>query len=461
MPIQITMPALSPTMEEGKLAKWLKKEGDKVSAGDVIAEIETDKATMEVEAVDEGTLGKILVPAGTEGVKVNAVIALLLAEGEDKKALEEFKGDGGAAPAPAKPAEAPKPAQQAPRAPAGGETGAPSAPAAAPAPQPQPSPAPGAGAKPAAAPPPAPRTNGHDRVFASPLAKRMAKQAGIDLAAIRGSGPHGRIVKSDIEAALSGGARPAPAMARAPGPLAPPARPTTPYTDVPLSSVRKVIARRMTEAHTTIPVFYLTVDCEIDRLLAARAEINDAAPKDKKTKEPAYKVSVNDLVIKAAACALRAVPAVNAQWAETAIRMLNTVDISVAVAYEGGLITPIIWNADQKGVAQIATEMKALAERARAGKLKPEEYQGGGFSISNLGMYGMKQFTAVINPPQACILAVAQGEQRPIVRNGKIEIATIMSVTLACDHRVVDGATGATWMQAFKGFIEKPATMLA
>jgi pyruvate dehydrogenase E2 component (dihydrolipoamide acetyltransferase) len=217
----------------------------------------------------------------------------------------------------------------------------------------------------------------------------------------------------------------------------------------------------MTEAHTTIPVFYLTVDCEIDRLLAARAEINDAAPKDKKTKEPAYKVSVNDLVIKAAACALRAVPAVNAQWGETVIRQLNTVDISVAVAYEGGLITPIIFNADQKGVAQIATEMKALAERARAGKLKPEEYQGGGFSISNLGMYGMKQFTAVINPPQACILAVAQGEQRPVVKNGKIEIATLMSVTLACDHRVVDGATGATWVQSFKGYIEKPATMLA
>ncbi len=455
MPIQITMPALSPTMEEGKLAKWLKKEGDKVSAGDVIAEIETDKATMEVEAVDEGTLGKILVAEGTEGVKVNAVIALLLAEGEDKKALEGFKADGGGAPAPAKPAEAPKPAPAPSRAPAGGETAAASAPAAALAPAPPPRAAPPQAA-PAAQPP---RTNGHDRVFASPLAKRMAKQAGLDLAAVRGSGPHGRIVKSDIEAALSGGAR--PVSARAPRPLAPPARPTTPYTDIPLSSVRKVIARRMTEAHTTIPVFYLTVDCEIDRLLAARAEINDAAPRDKKTNEPAYKVSVNDLVIKAAALALRSVPAVNAQWAETVIRQLNTVDISVAVAYEGGLITPIIWNADQKGVAQIANEMKALAERARAGKLKPEEYQGGGFSISNLGMYGIKQFTAVINPPQACILAVAQGEPRPVVRGGKVEVATLMSVTLACDHRVVDGATGATWVQAFKGFVEKPATMLA
>jgi pyruvate dehydrogenase E2 component (dihydrolipoamide acetyltransferase) len=454
MPIQITMPALSPTMEEGKLAKWLKKEGDKVSAGDVIAEIETDKATMEVEAVDEGTLGKILVPEGTEGVKVNAVIALLLAEGEDKKALEGFKGDGGA-PAPPKPAETPKPA------PAPAAAAQPSASVGAglkPAPA-APSPAPAAAMASAPAPQP-PRTNGHDRVFASPLARRMARQAGLDLGRLRGSGPHGRIVKTDIEAALSGGARPAPA-ARAPGPSAPPPRPATPYTDVPLSSVRKVIAKRMTEAHTTIPVFYLTVDCEIDRLLAARAEINDAAPKEKKTKEPAYKVSVNDLVIKAAACALRAVPAVNAQWGETVLRQLNTVDISVAVAYEGGLITPIIFNADQKGVAQIANEMKALAERARAGKLKPEEYQGGGFSISNLGMYGIKQFTAVINPPQACILAVAQGEQRPVVRGGKIEVATIMSVTLACDHRVVDGATGAVWVQAFKGFIEKPATMLA
>jgi pyruvate dehydrogenase E2 component (dihydrolipoamide acetyltransferase) len=459
MPIQITMPALSPTMEEGKLAKWLKKEGDKVSAGDVIAEIETDKATMEVEAVDEGTLGKILVAEGTEGVKVNAVIALLLAEGEDKKALEGFTS--GTAPAPAKPAEAPKPPAEAePAAARAGRGPAPTQPtAAAPLPA-MPPPSVGAGPRPAlATPAPPPRTNGHDRVFASPLAKRMAKQAGLDLGALKGSGPHGRIVKTDIEAALSGGA-PAPAV-RAPGPSAPPPRPTTPYTDIPLTTVRKVIAKRMTEAHTTIPVFYLTVDCEIDRLLAARAEINDAAPKDKKTKEPAYKVSVNDLVIKAAACALRAVPAVNAQWGETVIRQLNTVDVSVAVAYEGGLITPIIFNADQKGVAQIATEMKALAERARAGKLKPEEYQGGGFSISNLGMYGMKQFTAVINPPQACILAVAQGEPRPIVRGGKIEVATLMSVTLACDHRVVDGATGATWVQAFKGFIEKPATMLA
>jgi len=457
MPINILMPALSPTMEEGKLAKWLKKVGDKVSAGDVIAEIETDKATMEVESADEGVLGKIIVPEGTEGVKVNALIGLLLEEGEDKKSLEGFKAEG-SAPA-LKPVEAPKPAPApvaaAASAPAGGETGASSAPAR------QLAPPPSAAVAPAAASPAPPRTNGHDRVFVSPLARRMAKQAGIELGALKGSGPHGRIVKADIESALSGGV-PATTAAgvRAPAPAAPP-RPTTPYTDVPMSTVRKVIAQRMTQAHTTIPVFYLTVDCEIDRLLAARTEINDAAPKDKKTKEPAYKVSVNDLVIKAAACALRAVPAVNAQWAESVIRQLNTVDISVAVAYEGGLITPIIFDADKKGVAQIAAEMKGLAERARAGRLKPEEYQGGGFSISNLGMYGMKHFTAVINPPQACILAVGSGEKRPIARGDKFEIATIMTVTLTCDHRVADGATGATWLQAFKGFIEKPATMLA
>lgn len=290
----------------------------------------------------------------------------------------------------------------------------------------------------------------------------MAKQAGLDLARIKGSGPHGRVVKSDIEAALAGGgATPGtkPAKDTIPWPWGKADRP--PPVDEPVSTVRKVIAKRMTEAHTTIPVFYLTIDCEIDRLLAARAEINDAAPKDKKTKEPAYKVSVNDLVIKAAALALRAVPAVNAQWAETTIRKLGTVDISVAVAYEGGLITPIVFDADRKGVGQIANEMKELAARARVGKLKPEEFQGGGFSISNLGMYGIRQFTAVINPPQACILAVAAGEARPVVRAGKLEIATIMSVTLTCDHRVVDGALGATWLQAFKGFIERPASMLA
>jgi pyruvate dehydrogenase E2 component (dihydrolipoamide acetyltransferase) len=434
MPIQILMPALSPTMTEGKLARWLKNEGDAIRSGDVLAEIETDKATMEVEAVDEGTLGRILVAGGTEGVKVNTPIALLLAEGEDKSAL----------------AAAPKAAPSAAPAPA----------AATPAPAAKPTAAPAVSA-PATT---APAANGQDRIAASPLARRMAKQASLDLARIKGSGPHGRIVKSDIEAALAGGGAKADVAAKPmkdalPWPWASGQRPAP--TEEPLSGVRKVIAKRMTEAHTTIPVFYLTVDCEIDRLLAARAEINDAAPKDRKTKEPAYKVSVNDLVIKAAALALRAVPSVNAQWAETAIRKLHTVDISVAVAYEGGLITPIVFDADMKGVARIAADMKELAGRARAGRLKPEEYQGGGFSISNLGMYGIKQFTAVLNPPQACILAVAAGEARPIVRAGKLDVATIMSVTLTCDHRVVDGALGAEWLQAFKGFIEKPASMLA
>ncbi len=428
MPIQILMPALSPTMTEGKLAKWLKNEGDKVGPGDVIAEIETDKATMEVEAVDEGVLSKILVPAGTEGVKVNQVIAVLL--GEDEKAAAPSKAMQPATIAPPKPIAA-QPAAPAPVAPV-------------------------------TAAPMAAVGNGADRIVASPLAKRMAKQSGLDLSRVKGSGPHGRIVKADIEAALGGA--PAPAeLASSAQPMkdAWPARPDKPFEDVPASTVRKVIASRLTAAHQQIPVFYLTVDCEIDRLLAARQEINDNAPKDKKSGEPAYKISVNDLVVKAAALALRRVPAVNASWTGDAIRILHTVDIAVAVAYEGGLITPIIWDADRKGVAQIAAEMKDLAARARAGKLKPQEYQGGGFSVSNLGMYGIRQFTSIINPPQACILAVGAGEQRPLVRNGKLEIATLMTVTLTCDHRVVDGALGAQWIQVFKRHIEAPATMLA
>jgi pyruvate dehydrogenase E2 component (dihydrolipoamide acetyltransferase) len=433
MPIQILMPALSPTMTEGKLAKWLKKEGDKVGPGDVIAEIETDKATMEVEAVDEGILGRILVAAGTEGVKVNQPIAILLGEGEDGSALA-----GSAAPAAATPP--PKPASSAPT--------------------------PSAATQPARSPPaPAPASDGADRIVASPLAKRMAKQAGLDLARVKGSGPHGRIVKADIEAALGGAPMkeaPPPRRGVADGSLPWPwRRPDKLYEDQPLSSVRKVIATRLTAAHQQIPVFYLTVDCEIDRLLAARQEINESAPKDKKSGEPAYKVSVNDLVVKAAALALRKVPAVNASWLGEAIRVFHTVDVAVAVAYEGGLITPIVRDADLKGVAQISIEMKELAGRARVGRLKPEEYQGGGFSVSNLGMHNIRQFTSIINPPQACILAVGAGEQRPLVRAGKLEIATLMSVTLTCDHRVVDGALGAQWLQAFKRFIEAPATMLA
>ncbi|MGE0733291.1 MAG: pyruvate dehydrogenase complex dihydrolipoamide acetyltransferase [Alphaproteobacteria bacterium] len=438
MPIKITMPALSPTMTEGKLAKWHKKEGDTVKAGDVLAEIETDKATMEVEAVDEGTLGKILVPEGTENVQVNTVIALLLAEGEDASAVAGVSA-GPAAPA-ARPA-APAPAPAAPK------------PAAAPA---------------AAKVPPAPiaaSADSGERAFVSPLARRMAQQAGLNLSVIQGSGPHGRIVKADIEAAMTGGAGRSAAV-RAPAPAmrpsaAPAARGDGAYTDTPVSSIRKVIAKRLTEVQQNFPVFYLTVDCEIDRLLAARQEINEAAPKDKASGQPAYKVSVNDLVIKAAACALLKIPSVNASWHESVIREYHTVDISVAVATERGLITPIVWNVDQKGVGQIANDMKELAAKARAGKLKPEEFQGGGFSVSNLGMYGMRHFTSIINPPQAAILAVGAGEQRPVVRNGKLEVATVMSVTLTCDHRVVDGATGAEWVQAFKKFIEQPATMLA
>ena len=440
MPIQILMPALSPTMTEGKLAKWLKAEGDSVSAGDVIAEIETDKATMEVEAVEEGVLGKILVEEGAEGVAVNAAIALLLEEGEDKAALDGFEASTPApqpaaepAPAPAAPAAAPQPA-------------APAAPPPQPvAPAPQPA-VPKAG-------------NGQKRIFASPLAKRMASQAGLDLAALTGSGPHGRIIKIDIEKALKGPRPAAPSLGVSAPPVAIPPTSVEP-TLIPHSSIRKVIAERLTAADRDIPQFYLTVDCEIDELLKARAAINDAAPVDKESSKPTYKVSVNDMVIKAAAIAMRQFPAVNASWSADGIVQYNTIDVSVAVAIEGGLITPIIRNADLKGLAAISAEMKELAGRAKAGKLMPEEYQGGGFSVSNLGMFGIKDFTSIINPPQACILAVAAGEERPVARNGEVVVRTMMSVTLTCDHRVVDGATGAQWLQVFKSMIETPATML-
>ena len=444
MPIQILMPALSPTMTEGTLAKWLMSEGDQVNAGDVIAEIETDKATMEVEAVDEGTLGKILVAEGTENVPVNQAIALLLEEGEDKKALDGFEvGAPAATPAPAQPAPASAP-----------PTAAPQAVAAAPTPAPAPVP-------PAviAAPENLNRSNGQGgRIMASPLAKRMAAQAGMALEGLIGSGPGGRIVKADIDAALSKpGGVPAPTAPAIPQAF--PASSAEP-TLVPHSGIRKIIAARLTEADRDIPQFYLTVDCEIDRLLAARKEVNDAAPSDADGK-PAYKVLVNDMVIKAAAAALGRVPAVNASWSDDAIIRYNAIDVSVAVAIEGGLVTPIIRGADRKGLAAISAEMKALAGRAKDGKLMPEEYQGGGFSVSNLGMFGIKDFTSIINPPQACILAVAAGEARPVARDGAVVVRTMMSVTLTCDHRVVDGATGATWLQAFKGFIEAPATMLA
>ena len=430
MPIEILMPALSPTMTEGNLAKWLKNEGEAVKPGDVIAEIETDKATMEVEAVDEGKLGKIVVPAGSQGVKVNQVIALLLEEGEDASALAKAgapKPPPGAAPAPA--AAAPPPA----------------------APQAAAAPAPTA----ATAPAPAAAAATGDRVFASPLARRMAQQAGLDLARLNGSGPHGRIVKADIDAALAGGvpaaAKPPAAPAAAPV-AAPPAFGLPGFTEQPHSMMRKVIARRLVESKREAPHFYLTIDCNIDRLLQLRQEINAKREKDK--------ISVNDFVIKASALALKQVPAANASWTETAVRLYQAADVSVAVATPGGLITPIIRSADTKSLSAISGEMKDLAARARENKLKPEEYQGGTFSVSNLGMFGIREFAAVINPPQGAILAVGAGEQRPIVKDNALAIATMMSCTLSVDHRVVDGAIGAEYMAAFKKLIEDPLSML-
>jgi pyruvate dehydrogenase E2 component (dihydrolipoamide acetyltransferase) len=453
MPIKVLMPALSPTMTEGKLASWKKKEGDAVKSGDVLAEIETDKATMEVEAVEEGTLGKILVPAGTEGVKVNQPIALILEEGEDKSALAAAANGGGAPaksdkPAPTAPAKAPEPRMQsAPveTAPAGG---------------PRPSGGgSGAGTQQAVA---ARATGEAGRVFASPLAKRMAEQAGVDLSRITGSGPQGRIIKIDIESALARGGAPMRAPAAAQGPTPAPAPAATVsggnrYKLVPHTTMRKVIARRLTESKQQVPHFYLTVDCEIDTLLKARADINAKAPEKG---EGAYKLSVNDFVIKAAAVALKRVPAANASWSDEGTLMYENVDISVAVAIPGGLITPIIREADHKGLRQISAEMKDLAARARENKLKPEEFQGGTFSISNLGMFGIKHFEAVINPPQGCILAVGAGEQRAVVKNGQLAVATVMSCTLSVDHRVVDGAVGAEYMQHFKSIIENPLMML-
>ena len=437
MPVKILMPALSPTMTEGTLAKWLVGEGDAINSGDIIAEIETDKATMEVEAVEEGKLGKILVAEGTEGVAVNNVIALLLEEGEDDSALE---GVDVSAAAPS------------------GNGGTP------PAPSPEPEPATAAPAPEAVKPPLAsPLAR---RIIASPLARRMASQAGLDLAGITGSGPNGRIVKADIEAAIESGATAAPAPAAAPSapavaPAAPAAAPTTaeclpfePEFELEsLSTMRKTIARRLTESKQQVPHFYLTVDCEIDGLLELRKTLNDKA-------DGAYKLSVNDLVIKVAAIALRRVPKANASWTDEGVKLYKSADISVAVAIEGGLITPVVRQADNKGLETISSEMKELSERAREGKLGPEEYQGGTFSVSNLGMYGIKDFCAVINPPQACILAVGAGEQRPVVKDGALAVATVMSCTLSVDHRAVDGAIGAEYLGAFKRLIEDPLGML-
>ncbi|QEX17242.1 acetyltransferase component of pyruvate dehydrogenase complex [Hypericibacter terrae] len=442
MPTPILMPALSPTMTEGKLAKWLKKEGDAIKSGDVLAEIETDKATMEVEAVDEGTLGRIVVAAGTENVAVNAPIAYMLNEGESPSALDAI---GKAAPA------APKPAAPSPAAPAPVAT---PAPAAAPAP------------KPAVAPAPAPvAAKDGQRIFASPLARRLAGEANLDLARIQGSGPHGRIVKADVEGAKSSGVAAAPAAAAAPSAPAPrpaaaaPAAasatplPTEGFTELPLSTMRKVIARRLMESKQTIPHFYLTVEADIDALLALRTQLNAKAGEG-------VKLSVNDLVIKACGMALARVPRANAIWGGDKILLNKTCDVSVAVALDDGLITPIIRSVDKKGLAAISSEMKSLAERAKVGKLLPEEYQGGAFSLSNLGMFGIKEFAAVINPPQGSILAVGKGEQRAVVKGGALAVATMMSCTISCDHRVIDGAIGAQFLDAIKKLLEDPITMM-
>ena len=451
MPINILMPALSPTMEKGNLAKWLKKEGDKVKSGDVIAEIETDKATMEVEAVDEGTIAKILIPEGTQDVAVNDVIAVLAGDGEDVKAAVASAGAKPAA-APAK-AEAPKPTSPSPAA-ATPLAAAPAAkPAAAPAPQ-------------AAAP--APQANGHARTFSSPLARRLAREAGIEIARITGTGPHGRVVARDVAEAKSGRGLKAPAAAPGAAPAPAPSmsdkqilalfEPGS-YEIVPHDGMRRTIAQRLTAAVQTIPHFYLTIDCEIGKLLAAREEINASAPKDKE-KKPLYKLSVNDFVIKAMAVALQKIPDCNVSWTEGGMVKHKHSDIGVAVAMPGGLITPIIRKAETKTLSAISSEMKDFAARARARKLKPEEYQGGTTAVSNLGMYGINHFTAVINPPHATILAVGTSEERPVVRGGKIEIAQMMSVTLSCDHRAIDGALGAELIGAFKTLIENPVMMM-
>ena len=432
MPIPILMPALSPTMEFGTLSKWLIKEGDTIASGDVLAEIETDKATMEVESIDEGRVAKILVAEGAEEVPVNQMIAVLLEDGEDESALEGFSADGGAS-KPAKsdapePVATPEPATQKP---------APAAPA-----------------------------QSATKVFASPLAKRLAQQNNLDLARISGSGPNGRIVKRDIEAAVTGGgatlsAAPAPsavALAAGPSDQAIMALYEEGTYDVePHDGMRKIIAQRLQESKQTVPHFYLTLDCELDALLAVRKRMNDRSPKEG---PGSYKVSVNDFIIKAMAQALQRVPAANATWTEAGMLLHRHSDVGVAVAVEGGLFTPVIRKAETKGLAEISAEMKDLAGRARQRKLAPHEYQGGTTAISNLGMFGISHFSAVINPPQATILAVGAGEPRMVVKNGAAVVATVMTVTLSCDHRAVDGALGANLLGEFKAFIEEPGMML-
>ncbi|HEX5281652.1 MAG TPA: pyruvate dehydrogenase complex dihydrolipoamide acetyltransferase [Micropepsaceae bacterium] len=442
MPPDILMPALSPTMEEGKLAKWHVKEGDTVKPGDILAEIETDKATMEYEAVDEGKIGKLLVPEGAEGVKVNSPIAQLIAEDSDNSAVPAAKRAAAVPEQKAKPAPAPQPAKTAGK--SGNGASAPQA---------------------------------DSRVFASPLAKRIAEGKGINLSHISGTGPRGRIIKADVEAAIGGGApaqhvpaaRPAapataPPVSEAPG--ASPAGLALPdasrfyqdgeYEAVPNDSMRKAIARRLTSAKALVPHYYLTIECDIGALMQARARLNERSPKA----DGAYKLSVNDFVVKAAAQALLKHPDVNASWTDAAVLRHKHADIGIAVDLNPGLITPILFQAETKGLIELSGEMKSLAQRAKAKKLKPQEYEGGSFAISNLGMFGVREFTAIINPPHSAILAVGAAEERAVVRDGKITAASVMSITMSCDHRVIDGAMGARFLQTLRAYLEEPAAML-
>jgi pyruvate dehydrogenase E2 component (dihydrolipoyllysine-residue acetyltransferase) len=466
MPINILMPALSPTMEKGNLAKWLKKEGDAVKAGDILAEIETDKATMEYEAIDEGVLAKIVVPEGTADVPVNQLIAVLAAEGEDVKAAAA----GASSPSPQR-------GEGAPRSGAGEGLSAqaaasgPATPTQRPSPQPSPLRGEGANGAPGAvgAPIAPPKQNGHGRIFASPLARRLAKEAGIDIARIAGSGPHGRVIARDVEQAKAGGGLRAPAAAPAGAPAPAVAamaddkiralyQPGS-YEVVPHDNMRRIIAQRLVQAKLTIPHFYLTVTCTIDKLLAAREDINSTAPKGEDGK-PRWKLSVNDFVIKAMALALMRVPEANVTWTEGGMLKHKRADVGVAVAIPGGLITPVVRGAEAKTITVISAEMKDFAARARARRLKPEEYQGGSTAISNLGMYGIEEFAAVINPPHATILAVGAGEQRAVAKDGKVAVATQMKLTLSTDHRAVDGALGAELIGAIRQYLESPTAML-
>ncbi|MDX1483122.1 MAG: pyruvate dehydrogenase complex dihydrolipoamide acetyltransferase [Alphaproteobacteria bacterium] len=454
MPVTVRMPALSPTMTEGKIAQWLKKEGDEVRSGDLLAEIETDKATMEVEATDEGRLGKILADAGSDAIAVNAPIAVIVEEGEDDDALsaavKAAEAEAEAAPKPEEPEAGAEDAEAAEdeepeAAPAEGKDGAKAEPEA-----PKPAPKPEPAAREAAKPAPAPARPATGRVIASPLARRMAKEEGIDIARLSGSGPHGRIVKADVEAAIASGA----AFGGGGGIFAGLGQsfPAAAARSEPHSTMRKVIAKRLTESKQTVPHFYATVDCDIDALLALRREINES--------DETLNVSVNDFIIRAAALALKEVPAANASWSDDGMQIYNAADVSVAVAIEGGLITPIVRSAEKKGLAAISAEVRDLAQRARDGKLAPEEFQGGTFTISNMGMMGVRDFAAVINPPQACILAIGAGEERVVVRDGEIMTATLMSCTLSCDHRAVDGAVGAQFLAAFKELIQHPVRLI-